>query len=224
MLKTPVIIINFKTYRSATGERALKLAKICEKVANEAKASIAVAVQASDIYRVSQEVSIPVLAEHIDDAEYGSHTGRILAEDVKENGAAGTLLNHSERRLRIDILEKSIERAKEAGLVVVACANDADTGKAISAYDVDFIAVEPPELIGGDISVSSAEPELITESVEKICGKQKCSKVLVGAGVKSGEDVRTALKLGAAGVLVASGITKADDPEKALKELVSGLK
>jgi triosephosphate isomerase len=224
MLKTPVIIVNFKAYRSAVGERALSLAKKCEKVALDTKASIAVAVSAPDIYKISKEVSIPVLAEHIDDAEYGSHTGDIIAEDVKENGAVGTLLNHSEKRLKINVLEKCIKRAKDAGLVVVACAKDADEGRAISAYDVDFIAVEPPELIGGDISVSTAQPELISESVKKICGDVKCNKVLVGAGIKTTEDVKTAVKLGAAGVLVASGIAKADDPEKALRDLVKGLK
>jgi triosephosphate isomerase len=224
MLKTPIIIINFKTYRNATGERAVSLAKKCEKVANEAKANIAVAVQASDIYRVSKEVSIPVLAEHIDDAEYGSNTGDIIAEDVKENGAVGTLLNHSEKRLSLDVLRKSIQRAKEAGLDTVVCATNADEGKAVSELDCDFIAVEPPELIGGDISVSTSKPELISESVKMICGDKACSKVIVGAGVHDRNDVRTAIKLGAVGVLVASAVTKSDEPEKVLKDLAYGLK
>ncbi|MFH1317000.1 MAG: triose-phosphate isomerase, partial [Candidatus Woesearchaeota archaeon] len=81
-LKTPVIIINFKTYKSATGKNALNLAKICEKVAKKNKANIAVAVQDADIYRVSSNVKIPVLAQHIDDINFGSHTGATLAEDV----------------------------------------------------------------------------------------------------------------------------------------------
>ncbi len=225
ILKTPLIIVNFKAYKESTGQNALELAKKCEKAAKECNANVAIAVSAPDIYRISSQVSIPVLAEHIDPEESGSHTGGIIAEDVKENGASGTLLNHSERRLGIDVLEKSIRRAKQAGLAVVACANSADIGKAISAFDVDFIAVEPPELIGGDISVSTAKPGLISESVEKICGKgKKCSTVLVGAGVKNGADVRTAIELGASGVLVASGIVKAKDPEAALKDLISGLK
>ena len=225
MLKTPIIIINFKTYRSAVGERAVHLAKACEKVANKNKTNIAVAVSAADIYRVSQEVSIPVLAEHIDDAGYGSNTGDIIAEDVKESGAVGTLLNHSEKRLRLDVLRKSIERAKEAGLTTVVCATNAEEGKAVSELDADFIAVEPPELIGTKTSVSTANPELISESVEKICGSaKKCSKVIVGAGVHDANDVKTALKLGAAGVLVASAVTKSDNPEKVLKDLAKGIK
>lgn len=224
MLKTPIVIVNFKAYRKAVGEAALKLAKKCEKAALDTKASVAIAVSAPDISRISSEVSIPVLAEHIDADDYGSHTGGIIAEDVRESGASGTLLNHSERRLDIGVLKKSVKRAKEAGLDVVVCAKDADEGKALSRLDVDFIAVEPPELIGGDTSVSTAEPELISESVKKICGKAKCSRVLVGAGIKTSEDVKTAIRLGASGVLVASGVVKAGNPGKALKELIRGLK
>lgn len=223
MLKLPIIIINFKTYKSAVGKKAVELAKVCEKVAKKRKASIAVAVSAADIYRVSEAVSIPVLAEHIDDAEYGSNTGDILAEDVKENGAVGTLLNHSEKRLRLDVLERSIKRAKEVGLVTVVCATNPEEGKAVSDLEADYIAVEPPELIGGKISVSTSKPELISESVGKICGGVKCDRVIVGAGVHNAEDVRTGLKLGAVGVLVASAVTKSKDPEKILNDLVNGL-
>src|SRR3989338_5016291 len=98
MLKIPIIIINFKTYASATGKNAVKLAKICESVAKKSKTNIAVAVQAADIYRVAQAVAIPVLSQHIDDVDYGSNTGSVLPEDVKQNGAEGPLLNHSEKR------------------------------------------------------------------------------------------------------------------------------
>lgn len=223
MLKLPIIIINFKTYKSAIGEEAVKLAKICEKVALKRGASIAVAVSAADIYRVSQAVSIPVLAEHIDDGEFGSNTGSLIAENAKENGAVGTLLNHSEKRLRLDVLERSIKRAKDSGLTTVVCAADSDEGKALSTLDADYIAIEPPELIGGKISVSTAKPEVISDSVQKVCGGTKCDRVIVGAGVHNAEDVRTGLKLGAIGVLVASAVTKSKDPEKVLNDLVNGL-
>ena len=219
-METPIIIVNFKAYQTAIGENAVNLARICEKVAKDTNTEIAVAVQAPDIYRISKQVSIPVLAQHIDDNAFGSHTGNIIAESVKENGALGTLLNHSEKRLRMDILEASVKRAKETGLATVICANDPDIGAAVSNFDPDFVAVEPPELIGGDISVSSAKPEVITDAVNK-CSK---GKLLVGAGVKTTEDVKKAIELGAVGILVASGITKAEDPEKALRDLVKGLK
>ena len=87
--------------------------------------------------------------------------------------------------------------------------------------DPDFVAVEPPELIGSDTSVSTAQPELISDSVKKICNGFDCHSVLVGAGVKSGQDVKIALELGASGVLLASGVAKAEEPEKAILELLN---
>jgi triosephosphate isomerase len=180
-------------------------------------------VQATDIYRIQQHVSIPVYAQHIDAADYGSNTGRVLPQAVQQAGAKGTLLNHSENRLRVDIIEASIEAAKKVGLKTIICANDAIVGQAVYSMKPDFVAVEPPELIGGDISVSSAKPSVIKDSVNRICKLGGYHKVLVGAGVKTNKDLKKSLKLGARGVLLASGITKAKDPRKALKELVKGL-
>ncbi len=222
-MQTPIIIVNFKTYDSAYGERAVALAKICEKVAKETGHHIAVAVAAPDIYRIANEVSIPVLAQHVDSVKFGSHTGYILPEDVKEEGAVGTLINHSEHRVDIKKLEKYIERAQESHLIVVACAKDSVEAKAIAAMEPDFIAVEPPELIGGDISVSKHDPEIISDTVANVKFVNDKIPVLVGAGVKDAEDVKIALELGAKGILIASGITKSSDPEKALKELVEGI-
>jgi len=114
MLKTPIIIINFKTYEESTGDNAIKLAEICNKIAEETKTSIAIAVQSTDIYRISKIVSIPVLSQHIDEIDFGKNTGFLLPESVKQAGAKATLLNHSEHRLDFDLLKSSIERAKQA--------------------------------------------------------------------------------------------------------------
>jgi triosephosphate isomerase len=214
-----MIITNFKLYESATGDKALALAKIHEDVAKETGADIQVAVQAIDLAKISQEVGIPVLAQHIDPKSFGSGTGHILPESVKMAGAVGTLLNHSERRLTREVLKESIKRAKEIGLTTVVCAESPEEGASFLEFDPDFIAVEPPELIGGDISVSTAKPEII-ENASKLIGPEK---LLVGAGVKNGEDVRTCIKLGAKGVLLASGVTKAKDPKAVLMDLASGL-
>lgn len=219
----PLVIINFKTYEQATGKKALELAKICDKVAKDSNVEIIIAVQATDLYPISQEVSIPLYAQHIDSVEYGANTGRITAQAAKQSGASGTLLNHSERRLRVDRLEGAVNCAKKAGLKTVICANDAVMGQAVNSLEPDFIAVEPPELIGGDISVSTAQPGLVREAVKRICGDSKKGNVLVGAGVKDNKDFKKSLKLGAVGVLLASGIAKSKMPEKALRELVKGV-
>ncbi len=214
-----MIITNFKTYESATGEAAMALAKVHEEVARETGADIQVAVQAMDLAVLSHELDIPVLAQHVDPVGFGGNTGHILPESVQMAGAAGTILNHSERRLEREVLKASIQRAKEIGLKTIVCAQDPEEGASFLEFDPDYIAVEPPELIGGDISVSTAQPEII-ENAAKLIGSEK---LLVGAGVKNGEDVRLAIKLGAKGVLLASGVTKAADPKAVLMDLVSGL-
>ncbi len=213
----PLILINFKTYPAGTGNRADKIAEYCEIV--NGKAQLAVAVQALDLFRIASTVKIPVFAQHMDTIGYGSNTGWVLPENVKESGAAGTLINHSEHRLDRKAIGETVKRAKEAGLISVVCARDAQEGAELAGFGPDYIAVEPPELIGDPkLSVSSARPGLIKESVEKI----KCN-VLVGAGVKSTEDVRVALSFGAKGVLVASDVMKAEDPLQALKKLAKGV-
>ncbi len=222
-MQTPIIIVNFKTYDSAYGKRAIELAKLCEKVAKTTGSHVAVAVSAVDLCTVAEEVNIPVLAQHIDDIEFGSHTGYIVAEDVKEAGAAGTLLNHSEHRLRMDVLEKSIKRAKENNLITIVCAKDAVEAKAVAVFEPDFIAIEPPELIGGDVSVSKEDPEIISDTVENVKFVNPNIPVLVGAGIKTTEDVNKAIELGAKGILVASGITKSEEPDRALLMMIKGM-
>lgn len=218
-MELPAIIVNFKAYESAVGEKAVELAKIHEKVSQETGVAFAVCVQPIDLQAVANAVSIPVFAQHIDPIGFGSGTGHVLPETVKAAGAYGTLLNHAERQISEEVIEASIARAKELGLVTIVCANTPEMGAVIAKYDPDFIAVEPPELIGGDISVSTAQPEIIEKAVELI-GK---GKVLVGAGVKNGEDTKIASELGAVGVLLASGVTKAADPYSVLKDLAKGI-
>lgn len=218
-MKLPLILVNFKTYPTSSGKNALGLAKIHQKVANKTGVNIAVAVQAVDLRMIVNEVDIPVFAQHFDLSGQGAFTGHVTPLSLKEIGVFGTLLNHAEKKLSLEILEKSIEMARSLDLFTVVCADTVYAGKAISDFDPDLVAIEPPQLIGGDISVSSADPQLIVDAVSMI-GK---GKVLVGAGIKTGQDVKVALELGAGGVLVASGITKSFDPEKALSDLVAGI-
>jgi triosephosphate isomerase len=223
MISTPVIIVNYKTYEKGYGANALKLTKILEKVAEETKASCAVVVCPTDIFNISNECSLPVFAQHMDPIGFGSNTGFILPEAVKEAGAVGTLINHSEHRLKLADIEECVRRAKDVGLITCICTNNLETSKAASLLNPDFVAVEPPELIGGDISVSKAQPELVSGTVDAIKSVSPHVKVLCGAGVKNGEDVKKALELGSEGVLLASGVVKAEDVEARIRDLIGGL-
>jgi triosephosphate isomerase len=170
-------------------------------------------------------VSIPVFAQHSDQDVFGKGTGKILPEVIKYHGAKGTILNHAEFKLTDRVLEKSIGRAKQAGLEVLVCAENAGRAERIANMGIkpDMIAIEPPELIGGEISVSTANPGIISETVLKIKMIAPGIKVICGAGIKTRQDVESAVKLGANGVFVASGVIKAKDKEKAMAELAKGL-
>ena len=223
MLKTPVIVVNVKTYAEATGGKALELAKLMDEVASETGVSMAIAVQASDIYMVSQAVSIPVFAEHIDPIKPGSHTGWTLPEAVKEAGAVGTFINHSEHRLKLADLDECIARAKELDLDQIVCSNNIATSKAIAALNPNFVAVEPPELIGGEVSVTKANPDIVSGTVKAVREINRGIGILCGAGVKNGEDVKKALELGTDGVLLASGVVKVENKKNVLLDLASGV-
>jgi len=223
MLKTPVIVLNVKTYAEATGSKVLDIAMLMDKISKETDASMAIAVQATDITMCAEKASIPVWAEHIDPIKPGSHTGWTLPEAVKTAGAVGTLINHSEHRLKLADIDICITRAKEIDLDHIICSNNVATSKAIAAFSPNFVAVEPPELIGGDISVTTADPDIVSDSVGVVKGVDKNVKVLCGAGVKNGKDVAKAIELGADGVLLASGIVKAKDKENVISDLASGL-
>jgi triosephosphate isomerase len=223
MLKIPTIVLNVKTYTEATGDKALEIAMLMDKISKERNASMAIAVQATDITLCAKKVSIPVWAEHIDPIKPGSSTGWTLPEAIKTAGAVGTLINHSEHRLKLADIDFCVTRAKELYLDHIVCSNNVTTSKAIAALSPNFIAVEPPELIGGDISVTTADPDIVSSSVEAVRKIDKNVKVLCGAGVKNGKDVTKAIELGADGVLLASGIVKAKNKESVILDLVSGL-
>lgn len=219
-----LIVINYKTYKEATGENAITLSKTLEDAGRETETEIIITPQLAEIYRISKEVGLPIYSQHIDAISYGSNTGSVLAESVKEAGAIGTLINHSEKRLRLAEIEACVSKAKEADLATIVCTNNVATSRATAALKPSAIAVEPPELIGTGISVSKAEPGIISGTVEAVREINKEVKILCGAGISSGKDVKAAIELGAEGVLVASGVVLAEDPKRAALDLISGLK
>jgi triosephosphate isomerase len=222
--ETPMIIVNFKTYLEATGKKAVELAKKAEKVSRETSIFIGVAPQFADIKAVAEAVEIPVFAQHIDPIKPGSYTGHVLAESIKEAGAAGTLINHSERQLRLSDINEVISITREKELISLVCANTPTISAAVAALKPDIIAVEPPELIGTGIPVSKAKPEVVTGTVRLVREMNANVTILCGAGISHGEDVAVALKLGTQGVLVASGIVKAKDPYRILLEFAKAAK
>ncbi len=218
-----IIVLNFKTYRESTGIEALRLAKICEDISKEYSVQMVVVPQVADIHAISSAVNIPVYAQHVDGVGYGGFTGHVTAASLKAAGAAGSLINHSERRLKLAEIEASITACRSFGLKTIVCTNNVATTRSAAALEPDFVAVEPPELIGSGIPVSKANPEVIRGSVAAVKDIAPKVAVLCGAGITHGDDLRSAIDLGSEGVLLASGIIKAADQRKALEDLVSGV-
>ena len=208
------VLVNLKAYPCDPVE----IAETAADVADETGVRIAVAPQTADLEAVA-ETGVETWAQHVSPIDHGSHTGSTLAESVARAGAVGTLLNHSENRLRLADIDGSLRAAERAGLETVVCANNPRQIAAAAQLEPDSVAVEPPELIGTGTPVSKADPDIVTDSVEAA----STVPVLCGAGISTGDDLVAAADLGAEGVLLASGVAKADDPRAALESLVSPL-
>ena len=163
---SPIIIVNLKAYEEGYGADGYDLCKIMEEIALEHNVNLAAAVSAIDLVDFSDNLEIPIFAQHVDGVTYGSHTGAILPEAVRYSGAVGTLVNHAECQMTWEEIENTINRCKELGLSTVLCTADIESSEKGAHLNPDMIAVEPPELIGGDISVSTAKTEIISDTVE----------------------------------------------------------
>ncbi|MBI2008088.1 triose-phosphate isomerase, partial [Candidatus Amesbacteria bacterium] len=210
---------NFKTYREATGFRAVRLAQVCRRVQEETKVRIVAVPQVADL-RNCVETGAECWVQHVDTVEQGKKTGWITVEDVEEAGARGTLLNHSEHKLPFDVIKNIADQTRGMAFELCLCAAEENEAAELAKLEPNYIAYEPPELIGSrEKSVASEKPEVI----EKVVLSTKC-KVLIGAGVHSPEDVKVGLKLGAKGILLATDVVLAEDPEYELRKLAEAFK
>lgn len=223
VIKSPVIMLNVKAYSESMGEKGLLLAKACQEVTEETGVSTAICPQQVDLSWIARQVDIPVLAQHVDAFSPGSSTGWTVLDAVKASGAVGTLLNHSEHRMKIADIESVVAEANKLGLVTVVCTNNISVSSAAAALGPTMVAIEPPELIGSGIPVSKANPGIVEESVRAVKDVSSDVTVLCGAGISKGEDVKAALGLGTEGVLLASGVVKAENPKEVLLDLASGI-
>ena len=216
----PLIVVNFKTYQSASGESAEQLAKVMEQFVNRNYRMIAV-VSAFDLSSISTNSDeLEVWSQHLDPVGKGSHTGWLEPDLAIQRGAVGTIINHAEHKVTLEHVKDLMSMLPE-NFPICACAADVDEAIALAKLGPTFIAVEPPELIGGEISVTSADPSIVSNTVTAVKSTNPNVRVLCGAGVKNGADVKMAIELGAEGVLLASGVTKASDVNSVLDDLTS---
>ncbi len=212
------VLVNLKAYPCDPVE----VATAAHEVSESSDADVAIAPQAAAIETVA-ETGVETWAQHVSPNGHGSHTGSTLAEATAEAGATGTLLNHSENRLKLADIDGSLDAAERVDFDTVVCANNPDQVAAAAALGPDAVAVEPPELIGTGTPVSQADPDIVRDAVDAAAAVDESVDVYCGAGISTGDDVVAAEELGADGVLLASGVAKADDPQAALEDLVDPL-
>lgn len=212
------VLVNLKAYRCDPQAVASAVASVGDSTA----ADVAVAPQAPDLAAV-QAAGATAWAQHVGPHDHGSHTGTVLAERAAAAGAVGTLLNHSERRLRLAAIDDAIDAADRAGLRTCVCANTPGQVGAVANLGPDAVAIEPPALIGTGTPVSQADPDVVLDAVDAARTVDPSVAVYCGAGISSADDIAAAAELGADGVLLASAVATADDPQRALRDLVEPL-
>lgn len=217
-----MLIVNFKTYEQGTGDKALALVSKIESISKETQIKMVVCLQAADIKEAFVQTTLEIWAQHVDAVDFGSHTGSTVAQAVYKDGAIGTLLNHSEHRFAsFETLSQAHTKAREVGLKTLIFAKDLQELEQVLALEPNFVSFEPPDLVGSKTtSVAQAEPENIRKAVA--IANTRSIPLLVGAGIKSSQDVSVSLQLGATGVVVASDIVTAQDPEGEIRELIQG--
>lgn len=220
-MKRP-LIINFKNYEEVSADKAIKLAESARRVAEKLKIEIVVAPPQPVLALIAKNIQIPVICQHIDNEMMGPSTGFIVPEIAKSYGAVGSLINHSEHRMEMSSIACLVERMRKLGMASIVCAQEPHEVVEISTLQPDFIAIEPPELIGSGRAVSKENPAIITKSIQGAAGSR--SSVICGAGITDKGDVAKAMELGSQGILVASSIVKANSWEKKITELASGMK
>ncbi len=215
-------MVNLKTYPTALGAGAERIARVLEELGRAAGVRVAIAPATADLSRVTATTSLPVLAQHVDPVAPGAHTGFTPPEAAQAAGAWGSLVNHSEHPLSPAAARETALRLAQLHLVAVVCARDLAASRRLGRVQPPYLAIEPPDLIGGDRAVSTARPEVVEGAVRAVAAVSPTTAVLCGAGVHDRRDVSKALELGAAGILVASAVAKASSPRDAIAELLSG--
>lgn len=215
-----MIFVNFKIYRDSWGEGGVKLAQICERVAAETGVKIIPVVAAVEYGSIRAKFAEEMYLGHVDWELEGAKTGAISMDQALGAGVAGSLINHSEKKLKLGTIKKTIAAKPSGFKLLTICQTQHQILKWGHRLRTDYLAWEPTELIGNkEISAMDKYENNIRKLVETLK-----VPLIIGAGIHQAKDVTRAQKAGAGGVLVASDVVTAADPEKELLELAGAWK
>ena len=204
------------------GERMLRLAKAVDEIAAEYDLDVIITPQYADIRMIAENTShIHVYAQHMDYLRPGRGLGSVLPESIKEAGAVGVMLNHAEKKLTHDEIEKTIARADEVGLATIVCADSVQEIEAVAKLSPNLIVAEPTELIGTGVT---SDMRYVRDTIEAVRRINPDIMVLQGAGISTPDDVARVIRAGALATGCTSGVMRAADPEAAARAMLSTLR
>ncbi|MBI5032589.1 MAG: triose-phosphate isomerase [Chloroflexi bacterium] len=206
------------------GEKLLALAKHADALSKKYKVQIIITPQCVDIRLLAHEMErVLIFAQHMDSLDVGRGVGSVLPEAIKAAGATGVLLNHFEKRLSMDVLQRTMKRADELELATMVCADNLEDAALIARMEPNIIIAESPELIGmgkrGD-----DDQRAIAKINQIVWNINPQIRVLHGAGISCGQDVYNVIVGGAQGTGSTSGIVLAQDPFAMLEEMISAVR
>jgi triosephosphate isomerase len=212
-----MIFLSLKTYKEATGQAVINLLSSVKKVSQETGIPIISIAQPTDIYRIKNELDIEVWAQHIDPIDPGKNTGWISPYSVKQAGATGIIINHSEHKLKEEVIIATIKKARQYDLKILLIGQTVEMVTRFDSYEIDYLSFEKEDLIASPISMIDQQEEVIKDLVKIIK-----HPLIIGAGINDGEDTKKTKAVGAVGVLMATYFVTAPDPEQKLRELAQG--
>lgn len=222
-VRAPVFEIGLKGY--LYGADAVRLAQAADRLSRELDVSVIFDPQAVDIPAVARATErLLVFAQHMDPVAVGRGVGSVLPEALREAGAVGTLLNHSERRMTLGDINRAIVRAREVGLATLVCADSPEEAAAVAQLGPDIVLAEPPELIATSRSAATEMRGFVERSVELVRQIDPGIIVMCGAGVQTPDDVEKMIELGVGGTGSSSGVLKAADPVALMRAMLTAMK
>jgi triosephosphate isomerase (TIM) len=162
-----------------------------------------------------------VFAQSMDVAARGASSGAIIAEALADVGADGVMLNHAERPLAERALRTAIDRARDAGLRTLVCANDSAEAAHFAAWHPDLILLEPHDLIG---TAHGRERPWIAQANAAVARVDPRILVMHSGGVAHESDVQAIIAQGAAGTGCTSAIVRATDRRRTVTQLIAAVR
>ena len=219
-IQGPLLIVNPKAYLG--GAQTLELARLTDELAGEFGITTIFTAQHVDLRMIADATeNLVVTAQHMDPIAPGRGMGHILTEGLVEAGVRAVVLNHAEHPLSIDVLDRTLVRAREVGLATIVCADSDAQCRAIADLGPDVMICEPTAAIGTGQMDSGDYIERTTRIVKEV---DPSILVIQAAGVSTGEDVARVLAQGADGSGGTSGILKHPDHRQILTDMYTAIR